>query len=206
MTAQIPAKGRIRKNNETEILQAAEYVFARAGYAGARIADIAERANLPKANLHYYFQNKQTVYKAVLENILHLWLTQTDSIHAESEPRAALEQYIRAKMTDVTGATSGGHGKILANFREIVAPSRAIVEAKVAQLKEAGINGVYVLGNTSEPVCQIAVHMNRVGMVLLGGLNPIAVAAEAGIEVENIAESGLVDFQRLRSYRELFNK
>ena len=116
------------------------------------------------------------------------------------------EQYIRAKMTDVTGATSGGHGKILANFREIVAPSRAIVEAKVAQLKEAGINGVYVLGNTSEPVCQIAVHMNRVGMVLLGGLNPIAVAAEAGIEVENIAESGLVDFQRLRSYRELFNK
>lgn len=116
------------------------------------------------------------------------------------------EQYIRAKMTDVTGATNGGYGKILANFREIVAPSRAIVEAKVAQLKEAGINGVYVLGNTSEPVCQIPVHMNRVGMVLLGGLNPIAVAAEAGIEVENIAESGLVDFQRLRSYRELFNK
>jgi repressor of nif and glnA expression len=116
------------------------------------------------------------------------------------------EQYIRAKMTDVTGAATGGHGKILANFREIVAPSRAIVEAKAAQLKEAGINGVYVLGNTSEPVCQIPVRANRVGIVLLGGHNPVAAAAEAGIEVENIAESGLVDFQRLLSYRDLLKK
>lgn len=38
-------------------------------------------------------------------------------------------------------------------------------------LKEAGISGVCALGNTSEPICQIAVGLNRVGMVLLGGLN-----------------------------------
>ena len=37
-------------------------------------------------------------------------------------------------------------------------------------------------------------------MVLLGGLNPVAVALEAGIEVENIAESGRFDFQQLRSF------
>jgi len=113
------------------------------------------------------------------------------------------EQYVRAKMTSVSEATRTGNGKILANFREIPAPSRAIVEEKVAMLKEAGISGVYALGNTSEPICQIEIGLNRVGMVLLGGLNPVAAAVEAGIEVENIAESGLIDFQQLKSFWQL---
>ena len=113
------------------------------------------------------------------------------------------EQYIRAKMTTVSEAAKTGNGKILANFREIPAQSRAIVDGKIAMLKEAGINGVYVLGNTSEPTCQIAVGLNRVGMVLLGGLNPVAAAVEAGIEIENIAESGLVDYSQLSNFSQL---
>jgi repressor of nif and glnA expression len=32
-------------------------------------------------------------------------------------------------------------------------------------------------------------------MVLLGGLNAVATAVEAGIEVENIPESEMIDFQ-----------
>lgn len=113
------------------------------------------------------------------------------------------EQYIRARMTSVGEAARAGNGRILANFREIPAPSRAIVEEVIARLKEAGIGGVYVLGNTSEPVCQIAGSLNRVGMVLLGGLNPVAAAVETGFEVENIAESGMIDFQELTSFWQL---
>ena len=113
------------------------------------------------------------------------------------------EQYIRARMTSVNEVTETGNGKILANFREIPAPSRAIVEDRVAMLKEAGIGGVYALGNTSEPICQITVDLNRVGIVLLGGLNPVAAAVEAGIEVESIAESGVIDYQQLKSFWQL---
>jgi repressor of nif and glnA expression len=40
-------------------------------------------------------------------------------------------------------------------------------------------------------------------MVLLGGLNPVAAIVEAGIEVDNLAESGLIDFQRLESFWQL---
>ncbi|MAF86131.1 MAG: hypothetical protein CL875_06650 [Dehalococcoidales bacterium] len=116
------------------------------------------------------------------------------------------DQYIRARMTSVSEAAKTGNGKILANFREIPALSRTIVEEKLALLKEAGIGGVYVLGNTSEPICQIAVDMNRVGMVLLGGLNPVAAAVEGGIEIESIAESGLIDFQQLISFWQLYDK
>ncbi len=113
------------------------------------------------------------------------------------------EQYIKGKMTDVLEAARTGNGKILANFREIPAPARSIVEQKVNQLREAGINGVSVIGNTSEPACQIAVGLNRVGMILLGGLNPSAAAVEAGIEMENIAESGMIDYSQLKSIWEI---
>jgi repressor of nif and glnA expression len=116
------------------------------------------------------------------------------------------EQYIRAGMTSIREAARTGHGKILANFREIPAPARAIAEEQVALLKEAGISAVYALGNTSEPVCKIAVGLNRVGIVLLGGLNPVATAVEAGIEIENTGESGLIDYQLLKSFWEFCPK
>ena len=81
-------KGRIRLSNEADILHAAEHVFARAGFAGATMAAIAERAGIPKSNLHYYFRTKQAIYRAVLDNTLALWLAQTDSIREDNEPRA----------------------------------------------------------------------------------------------------------------------
>ncbi len=113
------------------------------------------------------------------------------------------EQYMRASMTSVGKAARTGNGRILANFRELPAPARPIVEKTVEQLKEAGINGLYVLGQTGEPVCQIALGANRLGMVLLGGMNPVAAAVEAGVEVHNFSESGLIAFERLVSYWDL---
>jgi repressor of nif and glnA expression len=106
-------------------------------------------------------------------------------------------------MTNVGGAVRNNLGMILANFREIPAPARSIVNEKLNQLKAVGINGVYLLGNTSEPVCEIAVGINRVGLVMLGGLNPVAAAVEAGIEVENMAESGMIEYSQLKSVWDL---
>jgi repressor of nif and glnA expression len=113
------------------------------------------------------------------------------------------EQFIRSKMTSVNEAAKMGNGKILAVFRTIPAPARGIVEERIAMVNEAGIGGIYALGNTSEPVCQIPVGLNRVGIVQLGGLNPVAAAVESGIEVENIAESGMIDFEQLVPYWQL---
>jgi repressor of nif and glnA expression len=113
------------------------------------------------------------------------------------------EQFIRAKMTGVGEAAASGRGKILGNFRTIPAPAKPVFVEIVSALKEIGIGGVFALGQTSEPVCQISVAMNRIGVVQLGGLNPVAAAVEAGFEIENIAESGLIDFQRLHSYWQL---
>jgi len=82
-----PAKGQIRQANEIAILAAAERVFARTGFAGATMAEIATEAALPKPNLHYYFGNKGDLYRAVLARTLHEWLVPADGITAANTPK-----------------------------------------------------------------------------------------------------------------------
>jgi len=106
-------------------------------------------------------------------------------------------------MTSVNEVARTGNGKIIGVFRTIPAPAKEVLKQKIALLKEVGINGVLALGNPSEPVCQIPVGLNRIGIVQVGGLNPVAAAVEAGIDIENVAESGLIDFQQLHSFWEL---
>ena len=91
-------KSRIWKINEATILGGAERVFARAGFEGATMAQIAEEAGVPKPNLHYYFGSKLDLYRAVLDRVLHDWLAPTEVITAEAPPRDALETYVRRKM------------------------------------------------------------------------------------------------------------
>jgi TetR/AcrR family transcriptional regulator len=93
-----PRQGQIRQANQSAILRAAERVFARTGFEGATMADIAEEAGLPKANLHYYFGNKRELYRAVLDAVLHDWLAPLDAITPEADPAQALGSYIRLKM------------------------------------------------------------------------------------------------------------
>jgi repressor of nif and glnA expression len=113
------------------------------------------------------------------------------------------EVFIRARMTSVLEVAKKGEGKLLANYREIPALCRPIVESVVAQMKEVGIGGLLMMGNASEPVCEVPVELNRIGIVLIGGLNPIAAAEEAGIEADSHAMSTLVNYQSLTSIKNL---
>jgi AcrR family transcriptional regulator len=83
---------------EARILRAAERNFARYGLAGATLAQIARDAGMSTAALHYHYRDKETLYQAVLEHILRLWLDETAVIEPGNDPRRALEAYIRAKM------------------------------------------------------------------------------------------------------------
>ena len=113
------------------------------------------------------------------------------------------EIFIRAGMTSVTESVKNGEGTILANYREIPASCRSVTEEVVADLKKAGIGGVLIIGNISESVCQIPIELNRIGIVLIGGLNPVAMAEEAGIRSENHAMSTLLEYKDLIKFEEL---
>ncbi len=94
----LPRTGRIRIDNQARIIEAAEMEFAEAGYKGASMVSIAKRAGLPRANVHYYFNNKLELYNRLLLDILQLWNTAFSQITAEDDPAEAIGAYIRAKV------------------------------------------------------------------------------------------------------------
>jgi len=114
------------------------------------------------------------------------------------------EVFIKARMTSVTQAARNGNGTILANFREIPALCRPLAHDVISKLARAGMNGVLHVGNVSEPICELPIELNRVGIILIGGLNPIAAVEEAGIAVDTHAMNTLVEYGQLVSFKELF--
>ncbi len=113
------------------------------------------------------------------------------------------EILIASRMTSIRDVISSGSGKMLANFREVQAVSIPVVEVVMKKLGEAGIGGLTMMGEVGKPMCEVPVGLNKVGMVLTGGLNPVAAAVEAGINVANIAMGGLIDYKELKSFWDL---
>lgn len=68
------------------------------GFEGATTAEIAERASVPKPNIHYYFGTKQQLYDRVIANILEIWLEAMDVIQPDADPRTAISEYVRRKI------------------------------------------------------------------------------------------------------------
>lgn len=90
--------GKIRERNEEIILKAAEHEFVLNGFKGTSVQAIANRAGLPKANIHYYFKNKNNLYRAVLEYITQLWNEVLSDISADDDPAQVLHEFIRTKV------------------------------------------------------------------------------------------------------------
>ncbi len=117
-----------------------------------------------------------------------------------------LEIFIKSKMSDVLGAVKRSNGKILASFREI--PIVCLEKAKnlSKEMKSKGIGGILVIGEPNKPLLEINVGMDRAGMVIVGGLNPIAALEEAGIPTESKAMSTLYPYSGLQSIEDFLKK
>jgi len=90
--------GSIRQRNKTIIFEAAKKEFVSYGFKGASIKRIAERANIARANIHYYFKDKTDLYQQLLSNIIAVWNNDYDTLTDEQEPKQVLSDYIRAKV------------------------------------------------------------------------------------------------------------
>jgi AcrR family transcriptional regulator len=58
-----------KQNSPKRILKAASKEFSLKGFSGARVDDIAKRAGINKQLIYYYFENKEKLYTAVLEDL-----------------------------------------------------------------------------------------------------------------------------------------
>lgn len=99
MTAsQAAPQTRIQRRNREAILEASLEVFAREGYRGATLDQIAREAGLSKPNLLYYFAGKEAVYRELLEGLLETWLGPLRALDPAGEPLDELRGYVRRKL------------------------------------------------------------------------------------------------------------
>lgn len=127
----------------------------------------------------------------------------TALISYEGSSLDPLEIFIKSHMTDVLGAVKNHSGKILASFREI--PVVSIAKAKLlhGDLKGKGIGGILIIGNPNQPLLEMPVAVDKAGMIIVGGLNPLAALEEAGIQTVSKAMSTLFRFSDLIKFKEI---
>jgi TetR/AcrR family transcriptional regulator len=80
------------------ILLAAENEFEKFSYGGARMQSIADKAGVPKSNVHYYFKNKRGLYNAVLEDVVNLWDQAFETLNPEDNPEIVLTRFVQKKV------------------------------------------------------------------------------------------------------------
>jgi len=77
------------------IMAAARTVFAQKGYNGARIDEIAARANVNKATIYYQIGDKDTLYTGALHQVIgHVARGIADAVSMKTHPEEKMKAYI----------------------------------------------------------------------------------------------------------------
>ena len=130
----------------------------------------------------------------------------TEMIHYDGTSIDPLEVFIRSGMTDYHGAIRDGDGLIGASFREVPGESRQRLINISERLNEVGLGAIMEVGLPDEPLLEIPVSHGRIGVIIAGGLNPIAILEEREHRVVSRALSGLIEYDRLFSYEEFTSR
>ncbi|MDF2837492.1 MAG: TetR family transcriptional regulator [Paenibacillus sp.] len=81
---------------QERILLAAEEQFAQNGYAGTRVSDIADKAEVNVALINYYFASKEKLYHGVLDRLFGLWEQHVSEMQwDDDDPEKVFTAYIR---------------------------------------------------------------------------------------------------------------
>lgn len=129
----------------------------------------------------------------------------TEIINYDGSSIDPLEIFIKGGMTSVGQAVSIGNGRIGASFREVPAVALARVEKIRKKLEGIGLGGILMIGKPNRPLLDIPVSEGRAGIIVAGGLNPIAAVEERGIATDNVAMGSLLEFEDLIPFWELDN-
>ena len=71
---------RRKDSRSEEILDAALQLFSEKGFSATRIIDVAELAGISKGSLYNYYENKEAIFKAVVQQRISPQLDQVDTL------------------------------------------------------------------------------------------------------------------------------
>ena len=158
-----------RSQTIERILQAATKEFAEAGFAGARVDEIAKSAGVNKATLYYHIGDKRALYAQVVHHLFGNAVVQFNrNITAAQSPEDNLKAFIQtiAGMVDLhpelaaimlrEQASGGKH------FPEMVAQDLAQVLGILTKILDDGVRS-----GTFRRTVPFIVHMMIIGVIVL---------------------------------------
>jgi TetR/AcrR family transcriptional regulator len=122
-----------RIDKERTILREAEAQFARFGYEGASLEGIGAALGMSRHALLYYFPSKETLYRAVLDDVMSHWLSGMGELARAADPKAGLAAYIAAKLKSSRERPDGSR----VFTKEVIAGAPHYGEAITTQVQPA---------------------------------------------------------------------
>ena len=108
--SQAPGVRQRRKEaRPAECIAAALDVFVERGFAAAKLDDIAQRVGISKGALYLYFESKEALFKAVVQETLLPTIVEAETISIETvEDPAALLRELVLRWSRLTGGSQAG--------------------------------------------------------------------------------------------------
>ncbi|MEM0955542.1 MAG: TetR/AcrR family transcriptional regulator [Pseudomonadota bacterium] len=78
------------------ILDAAEDLFAERGYTATSLGDVADRVGIRSPSLYNHFRNKEALYLAVVERLLHAFVAPLDALRGKPLTREHVLEWLEA--------------------------------------------------------------------------------------------------------------
>lgn len=91
----------IRKQSRASIMQAALELFAKKGYGGTSISQIAKEANISKGLMYNYFESKEALLKAIIEEAVHTGEMIIKSVETTVDPKERLAAMVEQTISIV---------------------------------------------------------------------------------------------------------
>jgi TetR/AcrR family transcriptional regulator len=163
-------------NPRDRILDAASAIFAVAGFAGARVDEIAARAAVNKAMLYYHVGDKRALYTAVMmRNFDRVRIAVDGALAAPGSARSRLEAVItaltrvvqehpdhpRIVLREIASGAVNLPPEVLARMLEVVGVVRQLLEEGIAGgefrrldpvLTHLSIVGAIIFLNATAPI------------------------------------------------------
>jgi len=108
-----------------------------------------------------------------------------------------LEVLMFQEITSVIEVLKTGSGKILANLREAPMAARDDIDRILSDMVDVDITGVLEVGEPNVHILNVPMERDRLGIVAIGGTNPMAIVQEYGIGIRVRTMFNVVDFKEL---------
>jgi AcrR family transcriptional regulator len=99
---------KLKADNRTRLLQAAEKVTYRHGFGNTALADIAKEARIPLGNIYYYFKTKDEIGDAIVEQRVSRFRKLLLELDKADSPTERLCGFVQIKINNREGLARSG--------------------------------------------------------------------------------------------------